>query len=111
MSEFRDLTLALRTFDKRITGIEECLLVLTRDSQQQAEWRHVQKNRAMTSDYMQAEQERAMQQVQEACGAISHRLAEVVERLENQAITRREDVKRLNARIGALEPDSEVTKP
>lgn len=110
MSELRDLTIALRAFDKRLTGVEDCLLILLRDSQQQAEWRHLQKNRAMTEDYQKNEQERAMLQVQETCGAISHKLAEVVERLDLHAETRREDVKKLSARISQLEPQEEITK-
>ncbi len=112
MSELRDLTAALRALDNRITGVEDCLLVLTRDSQQQAEWRHEQKNRAMTSDMSQNEQERAMLQVQEACGAISHKLAEVVERLDNQVSTRQSDVKGLSSRVRELESKAglEVTQ-
>lgn len=114
MSELRDLTVALRAFDKRITGIEECLLVLVRDSQQQSEWRHTQKNQAMIEKGSREEQEIAMKQVQEACGAVSHKLFDFSERLDNYARTRLDDVKRLNVRLGNVEAkleDEEVTQP
>ena len=113
MSELRDLTVALRAFDKRMIGIEECLLLLVRDSQQQSEWRHDQKNQVMLDKGLHEEQEIAMKQVQEACGAVSHKLFEFSDRLDNYARTRLDDVKGLNARIGMIEgklQDDEVTK-
>lgn len=110
MSELRDLTSALRAIDNRVTGVENCLIVLLRDSQQQAEWRHQQRNRAAIDEGLRGEQERAMLQVQEACGAISHKLAEVVDRLDNQAEVRLSDVKELRARVRNLESGEEVTK-
>lgn len=112
MSELRDLTDALRALDNRLRGVEDCLLVILRDSQQQSEWRHLEKTRAQIADGLRYEQELAMKQVQEACGAISHKLVEVVERLDNQAATRLEDVKELKRRVGDLEAASgeEVTK-
>src|SRR4051812_10342492 len=100
MSELRDLTAALRALDGRVTGVENCLLVLLRDSQQQSEWRHDQRNRAMIEDGKRADNERAMLQVQEACGAVSHRLFEFAERLDNYAQTRLDDVRNLNTRLG-----------
>lgn len=112
MSELRALTEAMRAIDRRISGVEDCLIILVRDSQQQAHWRHDQKNRAQSEDFLKKEQEIAIKQVQEACGAISHRLSEVVERLDNQSATRIDDVRRLNRRVGELEElaGKEVTK-
>jgi hypothetical protein len=112
MSELRDLTAALRSFDKRLNSVEQCLVILVRNSQQQAEWRHDQKNRAIVEEGLRLESERAMLQVQEACGAISHKLAEVVERLDNQVSTRLSDVKGLSSRVGLIENQLqlEVTK-
>ena len=115
MSELRDLTAAMRSFDKRLTSVEACLITITRNSNQEAEWRHNQKNRALINDGVQLENERAMAQVQEACGAISHKLAEVVERLDNLGATRLSDVKELRERTRQLElrmplPNDEVTK-
>lgn len=112
MSELRALTEAMRALDRRISGVEDCLVILVRDSQQQAHWRHDQKNRAMSEDFLRQEHERAIQQVQEACGAISHKLSEVVERLDLQASIRLDDVKELRRRVRDLEEEAgkEVTK-
>jgi hypothetical protein len=113
MSELRDLTQALRSFDERLTSVEDCLVVLVRDSQQQTEWRHEQKNRAMIADGLKREDESAMRQVQDACVALSGRIVEVFERLDNQASLRRDDVKALNGRVGRVEEQlglDEVTK-
>jgi hypothetical protein len=103
MSELRDLTLALRAFDKRFMSIEDCLLELVRDSKQQSEWRHLQKNRAQTDDGLQLQREKAILQVQEACGAISSKLAEFSERLETLATVRGDDVRELKGRLNSLE--------
>jgi len=115
MSELRDLTNALRSFDKRIVSVEQCLVMLVNDSKQQAEWRHRQKNQAVVDEGLRLESEKAMHQVQEACGAISHKLLELVERLDNQSSTRLSDVKELRERTRQLElrllSDEEVTKP
>jgi len=108
MSELRDLTVALRAFHTRMSSVEDCLLVLVRDSQQQSEWRHTQKNQSMVDTGLREEQETAMKQVQEACGAVSHKLFEFSDRLDNYAKTRLDDVKGLNARIGAVEAKLEV---
>lgn len=114
MSELRDLTNALRTFDKRIMKVEECLVILVRNSKQESEWRHEQKNRAQVDEGLRLQSEIAMKQVQNVCGAISDRLAEVVERLDNQAATRLSDVKELRERVRDLElkrpSNQEVTK-
>lgn len=114
MSELRDLTAALRAFDKRITSVEDCLLVLVRNSEQETEWRHEQRGIAQRHQLEGEERDRALKQVQEACGAISHKLAEVVERLDNQASTRLSDVKELRDRVRDIElkrpPAQEITK-
>jgi hypothetical protein len=83
--------------------IQDCLLVVLRNSEQQADWRHEQRGIEQRRLGDQEQQELAMKQVQDACGAISHRLAEVVERLDNQASTRRSDVRGLSARVGEIE--------
>ena len=103
MSELRDLTSALRSIDKRLASHEECLVILVRNSAQQAQWRHDQKNRAVIEDGIRLESERAMLQVQETCGAIAHKLVEVFERLENQSSTRLSDVKGLRERVSQIE--------
>lgn len=115
MSELRDLTQALRSFDKRLASIEDCLVVLVRDSQQQADWRHEQKNRKTVEMALEEERDRTMQQVQKACGALNYELTGINERLDAHSRTRLEDVKSLNARVGKLEESwgdkEEVTRP
>jgi flagellar motility protein MotE (MotC chaperone) len=110
MSELRDLTNALRAFDNRIRGIEDCMIIVLRNSVQEADWRHEQRNNAQIYVSRADEQERAIKQIQEACGAISHKLAEVKDQLDNQADTRRSDVRGLSARLQKLESGEEVTK-
>lgn len=107
MSELRDLTAALRTFDKRLTSIEDCLVVLLRDSQQQSEWRHFQKNEAMITSGEKEEQRIAMLQLQEACGALSHKLFEFNDRLDVYSKLRQDDLRSLNTRVRLLESDKE----
>lgn len=114
MSELRDLTRALRIFDSRLTGIENCLVVLMRDSQQQAEWRHDEKNRAMVFDGLMEERDLAVQQVQTSQGLIHDRLSELVERIDALSTTRLNDVKVLSQRVRELEENAgneETTKP
>lgn len=114
MSELRDLTAAMRAFDKRVASVEDCMVVLVRNSQQEAEWRHLQKTQAMITEGLRDEAERAMKQLQEAVGAISHKLAEFHERQDNAAATRLADVRELRERVRQLEsdrPDDETTKP
>jgi hypothetical protein len=113
MSELRDLTTALRAFDKRLTSIEDCLVILLRDSNQQSEWRHFQKNEAMINAGEKEEQRIAMQQLQEACGSLSHRLFEFSDRLDANAKLRQDDLRVLNQRVRELEIENnrdEVTK-
>lgn len=110
MSELRDLTIVLRAFDKRLSGAEDILLVLLRDSKQQSEWRHEQRNRAMVEDGLREGQEQAMLQVQQECASINTQLGELVAQLDSYSRLRQEDVRRLNIRIGQLENPEEVTK-
>lgn len=111
MSELRDLTAALRSFDKRIASVEECLLTLVRDSKQASEWRHQQRNRVMLDDERREGQEKALAQVQIHCGSISSQIAEVTQRLDNQAHTRLSDVRELRNRVRTLEEVTEISEP
>ena len=103
MSELRDLTAALRATNGRLDGLEECMVVLLRNSVQESDWRHeirgIEQRRQLEGE----ERDRALKQVQEACGAISHKLAELIERLDNQASVRLSDVKELRGRVNKLE--------
>lgn len=99
MSELRDHTAALRSFDKRLTSIEECMLVVVRNSEQEA---------AAAGDLV-----RALKQVQEFQGSLWKYLANLDEKLAALAVTRVDDVKALNRRVGAIEGIlglSEVTR-
>jgi hypothetical protein len=114
MSELKDVTSALRAIHNETILVQDCLLILVRDSQQQAEWRHAQKNRAMVEDLERDQREGAILQIQTWCGDFSRKLGELVERLDGQAQTRRDDVRALSGRLGQLEarlPDEETTKP
>ncbi len=111
MSELRDLTAALRAINTRVASVEECLLVLVRDSAQAAEWRHQQRNRATVDDEYREGQERAIAQVQIHCGSISGQIAEVTQRLDNQAATRLSDVRELRDRVRTLEETAGVAEP
>lgn len=114
MSELRDLTQALRIFDRRLTGIEDCLVVLMRDSQQQAEWRHTEKNRAMLFDGLMEERDLAMQEVQRSLGVVHDRLSGISDQVVALSTTRLNDVKVLSQRLRTLEEragDEETTKP
>lgn len=89
MSELRDLTGALRSFDTRLRSIEECLLIVVRNSEQEAS--------------TQESSERALKQVQEFQGSLWKYLANLDEKLAALAVTRVDDVKALNRRVGRLE--------
>lgn len=89
MSELRALTKAFRSLDSRITGIEDCLVVVLRNSEEQV---------------------RAIKQVQEACGAISSRLVHLVERIESLAANQWASDKELRKRMRELETGDEVTQ-
>ena len=109
MGELRDLTSTLRSFSESLTSIEDCMVVVLRNSEQESDWRHEQRNAEQQNLYRAELQAKALKQVQEACGAISHKLVELVERLDAQAQTRLEDTKELKRRVRALEGD-EVTQ-
>lgn len=110
MSELRDLTSALRAIGTRMTSIEDCLLIVLRNSEQQADWRHEQRNAAQRDELKREEQARSLKQVEEFQGALWGYLARLDERLANLAIARHDDVKALSERVQALEPEEEVTK-
>lgn len=111
MSELRDLTGALRAFDKRLDSIEDCLIILLRNSAQEAEWRHQQKNNAQLLVSREDGFQRAIAQLQVTTGDVSHALAGLSERLDNQSSTRLSDVKELRQRVRALETGDDVTNP
>jgi len=116
MSEFRDLTVALRSLSDRMTTIEDCMLVLVRNSEQEKDWRHEQRNIAMVTKGEAEERELALKQIQEWMGPVNDNLNELVERFDNFVATRFTDVKSLNDRVRDLEQEvgvsqEEVTKP
>jgi len=115
MSEFRDLTIALRSLSNRQVAIEDCMVVLVRNSEQEKEWRHEQRNRASVEDGRIAEREQALQQLQEWMGPVNDKLQELVDRFDNFVQTRFTDVKTLHDRVRDLEqgfiPKEELTKP
>jgi hypothetical protein len=106
VSELRDLTAALRAFDKRITSVEECLLVLVRNSEQESEWRHEQRNAAQREILQQEARGRAIKQVEEFQGALWKYLGQLDERLSALALTRVDDVRALSQRVRDLEAKS-----
>lgn len=110
MSELRDLTSALRAQSARLTAIEECLTIVLRNSQQEAEWRHQQRNDAHTQVLEREEQRRQFKQLEEFQGALWKYLGKLDERQELLAKTRHDDVKTLSERVRKLEPDEEITQ-
>lgn len=107
MSEFRDLTMALRSLSNRLTAVEDCMIVLVRNSEQEREWRHEQRNRTMIDDLREAEKEAALKQIQDFMGLLN-------DRFENFVATRFEDIKGLNSRVREIEESldkEETTKP
>ncbi len=113
MSELRDLTNALRAFDRRLASVEECLLVIVRNSEQQAEWRHQQRNEAQRETYEREGRKRSIAQIEEFQGALWKYLAALDERLAALAATRHEDVVTLGKRVRKLEERAgeEITQP
>jgi hypothetical protein len=110
MSELRDLTAAFRAFSERLTGIEDCLVILARNSEQETDWRHQQRNDATVTELRWEEQERAMKQVQDGVGALSKRVVDLHDEVKTLAIVRYEDTREMKGRLNALEADHEVTK-
>ncbi len=114
MSEFRDLTVALRSLSDRMTSIEDCMLVLVRNSEQEKDWRHEQRNLVQVQRGEAEERELALKQIQDWMGPINDSLSELVERFDNFVATRFADVKSLNERLRKLEDElgqEETTKP
>ncbi len=113
MSDLRHLTAAFRAFATRLNSIEDCLAIVLRNSEQESDWRHEQRNIEHRRQADQDESAKAMKQVQEAVGAISHRLASLHDAVEKMGSTRLSDVKELRQRMQSyenrLEMD-EVTK-
>lgn len=110
MGELRDLAAALRAFDKRMTTAEECLLLLVRNSEQEAQWRHEQRGIEQRRQLEGEEQERAMLQVQRELGTVNRALLEISDRLDNYAATRQADVHRIH-KLEQERPGEEITKP
>lgn len=110
MSELRDLTAALRSLGARMTSIEDCLLVVLRNSEQESDWRHEQRGLAHRHQLERDETKRALTQVEEFQGALWKYLGKLDERLENLSVARHDDVKALSERVRKLEPEEEVTQ-
>jgi hypothetical protein len=110
MSELRDLTSALRSMASRMTSIEDCLLIVVRNSEQEADWRHDQRGIEQRRELEASERGRALAQIQEFQGALWKYLAALDERLEALSVARHDDVKALNERVRKLEPADEVTQ-
>lgn len=110
MSELRDLTAAMRSLANGQALIQDCLLVVLRNSEQQADWRHEQRGIEQRRVLQDDERDRALKQVEEFQGALWKYLGKLDERLETLAAVRHDDVKALSERVRALEPDEEVTQ-
>lgn len=103
MSELRDLTGALRALGTRMSSIEDCLLIVLRNSEQESQWRHEQRNAAQRELLQQSTRDRAIKQIEEFQGALWKYLAQLDERLSALAVTRVDDVKALSRRVRGLE--------
>lgn len=124
MSDLRDLTSALASFSGSMTSIEECLVVLLRNSEQESDWRHQQQNDAQQEVFRESirkdafeQMEKAIKQLGEFQGALWAYLGELDGQQKQQAKTRHEDVSELKQRLHKLEtrvpsdpPDDEVTQ-
>lgn len=111
MSELRDLTAALRALGTRLTSIEECMVIVLRNSEQEADWRHQQRNEAHVAGQQREEMTRSLKQVEEFQGALWKYLGKLDERLELAEQTRHDDVRSLSDRVRKLEPEDEITQP
>ena len=118
MSELRDVATAMRATSKRLDTFAEAMTILLRDSGQQAEWRHQQRNEVAIREGLQEAQldqldsfQRALKQMETFSASLWKYLGKLDERLELLATTRHEDVSELKRRLRALEPtEEEVTK-
>ena len=111
MSELRDLTAGMRAIASSQSMMQECLLVLLRNSEQQADWRHEQRNTAQKELGFREAQESGLKQVQEWMGDFSRKLGEVVERLDNYGATRQDDARRIGKLENSAAPEEEKTQP
>ena len=96
MSEFRDLTLALRSIHDSMTSIEECLVLLVRDSSQQSEWRHDQRNSATVTEGRWIETKESLKGIRQEITSIRE--------------THFDAVKELRGRVRDIETGEEITK-
>ena len=121
MSDLRDIATAMRATSKRLNSFGEAIVILLRDSAQQTEWRHQQKNAATIRDGQhqlvldQLETMRVNQkQLGEFCAKLWDYLGRLDEREELGRKTRHDDLVEMKRRLRALEsdhpPDDEVTK-
>lgn len=120
MSDLRDITMAMRATSKRLNSFGEALIILLRDSAQQTEWRHQQKNDAVIRAAQhqlildQLETMRVNQrQLEEFSAKLWDYLGRLDEREELGRRTRHDDLKEMKSRLHALEsdhPQDEVTK-
>jgi hypothetical protein len=117
MSELRDLTAALRAQSKRLDSFGDALVLLLRDSGQQSEWRHEQRNAEQMRQLEQKDLHDSLETLQKSItqvgnfqSALWEYLGKLDERLETLAQVRHDDVRALSDRVRALEPQEEVTK-
>jgi len=96
-----------------MTTIEDCMVVLVRNSEQEKDWRHEQRNMAQIQKGESEERELALKQIQDWMGPVNDNLNGLIERFDNFVATRYADIKGLNERVRSLEsgfvPD-EITK-
>jgi len=112
VSEFRDLTLAMRAMHDSMTSIEHCLAILVRDSAQQTKWRHDQKNLSVIDTGRWEAQERATSEVQTAVSSLMKTSFEIREEMRTLRDTQFDGAKELRGRVRRLEDNAsqEVTK-
>jgi hypothetical protein len=118
MSLERDIAHAFTTLGDRLTSIETCLVQLSRDSAQQSDWRHEQRNHEQAAKLFREETSKNIRQIQIWMGSFSDKLTELVEALRVVRAVRHEDVRRINALERRPTPapelaieDEELTKP
>ncbi len=118
MSLERDIAHAFTTLGARLTSIETCLVQLSRDSAQQSDWRHEQRNYEQAAQLFRDETVKSIRQVQVWMGSFSDKMTELVEALRVVRAVRHDDVRRINAlerrptpAPGLAIDDEEITKP
>ena len=117
MSELRDLSAALRAQSKRMKSFGDALVVLLRDSAQQTEWRHEQRNAEQVRQLEQKSLHESLETLRKTVDQVSNfqaALWEYLGKLDGQVESlgkiRQDDIQALSARISRLEPEDEVTK-